>query len=268
MDILQVTVLALVQGITEFLPISSSGHLILASWLTAWPDQGRAFDVAVHGGSLCAVVGYFRTEIRAMLAAWLHSLSGNRLTPDARLAWLVIVATLPVLLAGALLQEPIEAYLRSALVIAAATMLFGVLLWWSDRTGLRDLDEYSLTWKSALIIGLAQALALIPGTSRSGITITAALFLGLERQAAARFSFLLSVPTIGAASVLLMAELVQQTSAIDGYSILLGAVFSGLSAYLCIHFFLRALQHVGMLPFMLYRLCLGIVIIIVFYAFA
>ena len=186
MDILQIVILALVQGLTEFLPISSSAHLILVPVLTDWPDQGLAFDVAVHAGTLTAVVLYFRRELARMLVEWLASFKGG-LTPDARLAWAVLIGTIPVGLAGLIFKDVIETQLRSPMVIAVATIVFGLLLWYADSTGKRSKNEYGLLLRDVLIIGLAQALALIPGTSRSGITITAALMLGLNREADARF---------------------------------------------------------------------------------
>ena len=174
MDMLQIVILALVQGLTEFLPISSSAHLILVPILTDWPDQGLAFDVAVHAGTLTAVVAYFRRELARMLVEWLVSFRG-RLTPDARLAWAVLIGTIPVGLAGLLFKDVIETQFRSPMVIAAATIVFGALLWVADISGRRNRDEYALSLLDVLVIGLAQALALIPGTSRSGITITAGL---------------------------------------------------------------------------------------------
>ncbi len=172
MDFVQVTVLAVVQGLTEFLPISSSAHLILVPVLTGWPDQGLAFDVSVHVGTLAAVVWYFRDELWAMAEAWIRSLRGVP-SPDARLAWGVLLGTIPVGLAGLLFGDFIEARLRSPLVIAAATLVFGLALGWADWAGRRERDEHQLRWTDVLWIGLAQSVALIPGTSRSGITIVA-----------------------------------------------------------------------------------------------
>ena len=264
MDSIQIITLALVQGLTEFLPISSSAHLILVPILTGWEDQGLVFDVAVHVGTLSAVMWYFRRSIGNMIVAWLGSLSGKGLNTDARLAWAVIVATIPVGLVGVVFRDPIELYLRSPLVIAAATIVFGLLLWWADRYGAQRRDEQSMGWMDVLIIGLAQVLALIPGTSRSGITITAGLALGLTRSAAARFSFLLSIPTIMAAGGLATVDLLQQPTAVQWSVLLLGVVVSAVSAYLCIYYFLRLLERLGMWPFVLYRLVLGIGLLILF----
>lgn len=263
MDLLQIAVLALVQGLTEFLPISSSAHLILVPVLTAWNDQGLAFDVAVHVGTLVAVVAYFRSELSAMTGAWIRSW-GGRLSPEGRLAWGVLVGTVPAGLAGLLFGDLIEGYLRSPLVIATTTVLFGLLLWWSDVQGARTRDEYSLSWRDVLVIGCAQALALVPGTSRSGITMTAGLALGLSREGAARFSFLLSIPIIVLAGGWETLRLIQQPSAPHWGALIMGVALSALSAYLCIHLFLRLINRIGMLPFVIYRLLLGAFLFVVF----
>jgi undecaprenyl-diphosphatase len=255
MDTLQLILLALIQGITEFLPISSSGHLILPSEILGWPDQGLAFDVAVHVGSLLAVLGYFRSDIINLIQAWFVSLKGPA-SNDSRLAWYVIWATVPAGLAGLLFNDFIEQHLRTVLVIAATTMVFGVLLGLADLKGSRQTSLTSMNWKQALLIGCAQALALIPGTSRSGITITAALALGLERQAAARFSFLLSIPLITLSGGYKGVELLGQNNIAWG-DIFLGVVVAAVSAALCIHLFLKWIDRVGMWPFVVYRLLLA-----------
>ncbi len=263
MDIFQIVVLALVQGLTEFLPISSSAHLILVPVLTDWPDQGLAFDVAVHAGTLTAVVLYFRRELARMFVEWFASFKG-RLTPDARLAWAVLIGTIPVGLAGLMFKDLIETQLRSPMVIAVATIVFGLLLWYADRTGKRSKNEYGLSLRDVLIIGVAQALALIPGTSRSGITITAGLMLGLKRKAAARFSFLLSIPVIFLAGSFETVDYLSTASISDAQPLLIGALISAVSAYACIHYFLKLLDRIGMLPFVAYRLVLGVVLVVLF----
>ncbi|MDX1443800.1 MAG: undecaprenyl-diphosphate phosphatase, partial [Gammaproteobacteria bacterium] len=179
MDFLQTIILAIIQGLTEFLPISSSAHLILVPVLTGWSDQGLAFDVAVHVGSLAAVMLYFRRDIVNVTVAGLRSLKTRRVEGDARLAWAIVLGTIPVGLAGLLFADFIEANLRSALVIATTTIVFGLLLWVADRHGATGRNEHQLRWVDILVIGVAQALALIPGTSRSGITMTAGLLMGL-----------------------------------------------------------------------------------------
>ena len=263
MDIIQVVVLALIQGLTEFLPISSSAHLILVPVISDWPDQGLAFDVAVHAGTLTAVIMYFRKELKKMFVEWLGSLRGRH-TPDSRLAWAVLFGTIPVGLAGLLFKDIISGHLRTPLVIAAATIFFGLLLWIADRNKKLIRDEHSLKWKDVLIIGIAQAIALIPGTSRSGITITAALMLGLNRQAAARFSFLLSIPVIVLAGGVETLEYLQVASAQDINYLIIGAMISALSAYACIHYFLKLIEKMSMMPFVVYRMILGAVLIAMF----
>lgn len=257
METLHIVVLALIQGITEFLPISSSGHLILPSGLLGWPEQGLAFDVAVHVGTLVAVVGYFRKDIIQLINAWCLSTFKQQHSHDSRIAWYVVLATIPAGLAGLLFDDFIESNLRTTLVIALTTIGFGVLLGWSDRVADKQTkDLRDLTVTIVLIIGIAQAIALIPGTSRSGITITAALFCGLHREAAARFSFLMAIPIIvlsgGYKGLQLLGE--DQVNWLDmGLGILIAAV----SAYLCIHYFLKFINTIGMMPFVIYRLLLG-----------
>ena len=264
MDLIQIIVLAIVQGLTEFLPVSSSAHLILAPRLFGWQDQGLVFDVAVHAGSLLAVVYYFRRQLVSMTREWLASLINRRLTPDARLAWAVLFGTIPVGVVGVLGESFIENTLRSPLVIAWATIGFGALLWWADSRGAREREEHGMTWRDVVIIGAAQALALIPGTSRSGITITAGLACGLTREAAARFSFLLSIPVILAATGQQSLSLARSGGAVPWPELAVAMVLSAISAYLCIHWFLKLLSRIGMTPFVIYRLILGVVLIIVF----
>lgn len=263
MDWLHLGLLALVQGLTEFLPISSSAHLILLPRLAGWSDQGLAFDVAVHVGTLSAVLWYFRRELLPMAQDWLGSLRGRH-TPDSRIAWAVLFGTIPVGMAGLLFNDLIESHLRSPLVIAATTIGFGVLLWWADWAGRRERDEHAITWRDVLVVGVAQAIALIPGTSRSGITMTAALFMGLDRVGAARFSFLLSIPVIVLAGGLETLKLIRTSEAVAWGDLILGAVISALSAYLCIRLFIALLQRIGMAPFAIYRLLLGAVLLVLF----
>ena len=263
MDLIQIVVLALVQGLTEFLPISSSAHLILVPIISDWQDQGLAFDVAVHAGTLIAVVTYFRKEISKMFVEWLGSLKGKH-TEDSKLAWAVLVGTIPVGLAGLLFKDFISGNLRTPLVIATTTIVFGLLLWLADKTGQRSRDEHQLSWKDILLIGVAQAIALIPGTSRSGITITAALLLGLSRQAAARFSFLLSIPVIVLAGGVETLDYLKVASSSDARDLLMGAMISAISAYACIHYFLKLLERIGMMPFVIYRLVLGLALFAVY----
>jgi undecaprenyl-diphosphatase len=263
MTLIQIIVLAVVQGLTEFLPISSSAHLILVPVISDWPDQGLAFDVAVHVGTLSAVVWYFRHEVISMTRDWSASCVQKKTVGDSRLAWAVIIGTIPVGLAGLLFHDFVDTVLRSPLVIAWATIGFGLLLWWADAQGKRQRDEHTLSWKDIIIIGMAQVLALIPGTSRSGITMTAGLMLGLTRNGAARFSFLLSIPTILLAGGYKGLKLLGDGN-VDWATIILGTLLSALTAYLCIHVFLKVLERIGMLPFVIYRLVLGVVLLYLF----
>jgi undecaprenyl-diphosphatase len=261
MDTIHAVILALVQGLTEFLPISSSAHLILVPVLVDWPDQGLAFDVAVHFGTLSAVVLYFRHQLWAMTRSWFGSLVTRNPDEEARLAWAVLLGTIPLGLFGLLLADAVETYLRSPVVIAVATMLFGLLLWYADVHGSQTRCEYRLSAGRVAIIAFAQALALIPGTSRSGITITAGLLVGLDRKAAARFSFLLSIPAILMAAGYEGSKLLSGEHPVEWVPILLGVSVSAVSAYACIHYFLKLLDRIGMLPFVWYRLVLGAVLL-------
>ena len=191
---------------------------------------------------------------------------GGRWDADAKLAWAVVVGTLPVAIAGFVIaKDSLETQLRGPLTIATATILFGLALWWADAAGKRRRDEHQIGWGDAVLIGLAQALALIPGTSRSGITITAGLALGLTRAAAARFSFLLSIPAILGSGVLLLQDLLASPAPVAWGNLTLGTAVAALSAYACIHFFLKLLERTGMLPYVIYRLLLGGVLLLLFW---
>jgi undecaprenyl-diphosphatase len=258
MDWMQVWVLALVQGLTEFLPISSAAHLILVPVLTAWEDQGLAFDVATHVGTLAAIVAYFRHEVANVSAAWLRQVSGRGGSPESMLAWAVIFGTVPAGLGGLLFGGLIETHLRSPLVIAVATIVFALLLWYADTRRRGTRDEYGIRWRDVVFVGLAQALALIPGTSRSGITMTAALLLGFSRRAAARYSFLLAIPIIALAGAYETLKLLRAPpEAVDWGQLFVGAALAGIAAWLCVHWFLKLIERIGMLPFIVYRLLLG-----------
>lgn len=257
MTTFEIIFLALIQGLTEFLPISSSAHLILPSQILGWDDQGLAFDVAVHLGTLLAVVIYFRHEVVTLLQSWVGSFAGKH-NPESRLAWWIIIGTIPAGLFGLLAKDLIELYLRSAWVIAATTIIFGLLLWWADGQAKQVKDEYQLTWGNALFIGMAQALALIPGTSRSGITMTAGLMLGMQRESAARFSFLLSIPVIIMSGGYTALGLFNGEAVVNWPEMGWGVLISFVSAYLCITLFLNMISRMGMLPFVIYRLLLGI----------
>ena len=264
MDLVQALWLAIIQGLTEFLPISSSAHLILPSAILGWEDQGLAFDVAVHVGSLLAVLLYFKKDLALLLHAWFKTtFQGADTNPESRLLWFIVLATFPTAAVGLLAAEYIELHLRSIAVIATTTIVFGLLLGWVDWRHRGSLTIKEMSWKSAFLIGAAQVLALIPGTSRSGITITAALALGFDRSSAARFSFLMAIPIISLSGGYKALQLMSEESVAWG-TITLGAVVSGLTAYLCIHAFLRLIERIGMIPFVFYRLVLGMLLILVY----
>lgn len=257
MDPLHIVVLALIQGITEFLPISSSAHLLLPSELLGWPDQGLAFDVAVHVGTLGAVVIYFRRDVVSLTSGWFRQFGPQGATDDSHLAWMIILATIPAAVAGLFGHEIVETYARSTVVLATTTLVFGVLLGWADLRSNHRRHMLDMTWRFALIIGCAQAIALIPGTSRSGITMTAALMLGFSRMDSARFSFLMSIPIIILSGGYKGFELMTLPN-VDWTSIILGTLLSGVSAYLVIYVFLGFINRLSMLPFAVYRVFLGL----------
>jgi len=264
LDPIQAIVLAIVQGLSEFLPISSSGHLILVPHFLGWEDQGLAFDVAVHVGTLAAVLAYFRRPLAAMTQAWFASVFGGRHDENSRLAWCVIVGTIPVGLVGLTMGGLIEEHLRNPLFVAGTLSFFGVLMWLADKLGRQEKDEYAIGWKQALIIGCAQAMALMPGTSRSGITITAGLSLGLTRSAAARFSFLLAVPGIAMAGAYEGMKLISSGEPADWTAMAIGMVVSAVTGYACIAVLLKVIEKIGLLPFTLYRLLIAGLIVLHF----
>jgi len=258
-DWFQAIVLAMLQGLTEFLPISSSAHLVIPSLILNWPDQGLAFDVAVHVGTLLAVVGYYRSDLLQITSAWTSSVAGGPASDDSRLAWYIVCATVPAGLVGLLARDYIAAEFRSLPVIASTTLIFGLLLGVADRrSSANETSGVTLSLLIALLIGLAQAVALIPGVSRSGVTITAGLLMGLPRQAAARFSFLLSIPIIASAGALKSWDLYLTAIDVNWPMLAVGVLVSGVTAYLCIAWFLRLLDRVGMMPFVYYRIALAL----------
>ena len=267
MDLFQAIFLAIVQGLTEFLPISSSGHLIVPAVVFGWRDQGLAFDVAVHVGTLLAVLAYFRKDVISILNGWFAQVFKQVPSHEAQLGWAVIIGTLPAVIAGLLFGDLVGGYLRTIEVIATTSILFGLLLFYADRRGSKKLGIEGINWQLALLIGLAQAVALIPGTSRSGITITAALLLGFSRDSAARFSFLLSIPTILGAGLLMTIELVETDQVGMWQDLLIGAGFAAISAYLCIHWFLKLLDRIGFMPFVAYRVLFGCLLFWVAYGY-
>lgn len=255
----QALLLALIQGLTEFLPVSSSAHLILPEAVFGWTEQGVLIDVMAHFGTLFSVLLYFRKDVMEMIAG-LGDLVRRKLTRGAVLALNLIIATPPALIAGVLLASGgWDEALRSPTIIAAATIFFGVILWLSDVMAKADRDMDTLTWRGAVTMGLAQVIAFILGTSRSGITMTAGRAIGLSREGAARFSMLMSLPVIGAGGAYATLKLASEGS--DGGATLgQGLLVAGLSfvvAYAAIALFLKFVTKIGFFPFMVYRLALG-----------
>lgn len=265
MSLIQALILAVVQGLTEFLPISSSAHLALAPWLVGWKDQGLVFDIALHFGTLAAVLVYFFRDWVQIIAQGfgLRLGSNEELRSNPRLLWLLAAGTVPVALAGLLLEEYVETVFRHPVPIGVMLISVGILMGVADRVGKRRkrLGEIGLT--DCLVVGAAQALAVIPGTSRSGITITAALFREFDREAAARFSFLLSTPAIGGAALLALHKLLEQGGipAGMGAPFAAGILASALTGCLVIAFFLRFLRRHSLKFFVYYRVIFGIMII-------
>lgn len=261
MSLFQLFILALVQGITEFLPISSSGHLILVPEMTSWPDQGLAMDVAVHVGTLGAVLLYFRQDVSRVARGGLGFLGRSADAGDKRLFGHLIIATIPVVIAGLLLKlSGYDEALRSPLVIAAASIGFGIVLYAADMIASRTRQITTMTLGHAVALGLAQVLALVPGASRAGTTMTAARALGYTRPEAARFSMLMSIPTIIAAGTLLGLDVLKGGEAL-GLDALIGAALSFVSALAAIHFLMKWLEGASMTIFVIYRVLLGILLL-------
>lgn len=274
MDVIHILVLALVQALTEFLPISSSGHLVLASYFLGWEYQGIAFDLALHFGTLVAVLIYFRVDLAAIAREVLRWRPGQRMNALQRLGLGLGISTIPAVIVGASLGDAGALLLRHPLLIAANLIVFGLLLLWADHgerssrfkeaTADADFVEGAdavfarLTLRQALWIGAAQALALVPGTSRSGITLTAGLLLGLTRAAAARYSFLMSVPVMILAIVHSGWQLRRAPEAIAWGDFALGAAVSALAGLVVIHVFLGVIRRIGVQPFVIYRVLLGV----------
>lgn len=260
MNSLHAAVLGIVQGLTEVLPVSSSAHLIILPRLLHWPASGLTFDVALHLGTFIALALYFWRDIVELVVSFIARLSGRSLSDGAGLLpFFIIVGTIPAAVAGKALEEPIESIFRdNPLLIALFLMIFGLLLAFADTTGPKRWKLDRIDLKSALIIGLAQCLALVPGVSRSGITITAALFLGFSRETAARFSFLLSLPIVAGAAVLKLGHLVKTGIPADELTpMLIGIGTSAVFGYLSVAFLLRLVQGSSLYLFVWYRLLAG-----------
>ena len=261
-ELWQAALLGVVQGLTEFLPISSTGHLILVPALFGWRGgvvDSLQFDVALHLGTLIALLAVFWRDWLALIAAALTSLGRRSLAdPQARLAWLIVLGTVPGVVAGALLEQHVETTLRSPLVIGAAMVVVALVLALLDRLGRQTRDEHSLGAAGALAIGIGQAVALIPGVSRSGSTIATGLGLGLTRASAARFSFLLSTPIIAGALAKEGLDVARQGLGGGETTVFAaGIVSAGVSGYLCIRFLLAYLRHHSLMPFVIYRILAG-----------
>lgn len=255
-DFIQIIVLALIQGITEFLPISSSGHLILVPAITGWKDQGVLTDMVTNVGSLAAVIIYFWRDVVAMLRGTADLLQ-RRMTAHARLISNVAVGTVPIVVVGlSMKMTGLDDHIRSATLVAVNAIVFGILLYAADAYGLMTRTVRDMNWVSALVIGVAQAFSLSPGTSRSGITMTAARALGFNRLEAARFSFLLSIPANGAASALVIGDAIKNGEPITG-SVIMTGVLTFFVALMAIAFLMRMLRTMSFLPFVIYRVILG-----------
>lgn len=265
MTIEQIIVLAVVQGITEFLPISSSGHLILIPNLMHWPDQGIVVDVMTHLGTLLAVLIYFWRDVWRLILGTLELFKG-KVTDDGRLAIYIVLATIPAILFGIVLKEYGYADLeRNVAVVAWNTILYGILMLIADRIGPQERTIANMTLGSALIIGVAQALALIPGTSRSGVTMTAARFLGFTRPDAARFSFLLAIPATAGAIVFTVGDAFASGEGVtmDAVYCAILTFFAGIAA---IAFLMNLIRRISFLPFVLYRMVLGGFLLVMLYS--
>lgn len=266
MSLFTLFLLALIQGITEFLPISSSGHLILLPSLMGTEDQGQAIDVAVHVGTLGAVILYFWRDVKAAIAGTPRLLTGRIDTPGAKLAFLLVIATIPVILFGLFLEiTGIYDSLRSIAVIGWTMLIFGLVLYWADQTG--GTEKHSNDWslRDAIVMGLWQAIALIPGTSRSGITITAARYLGYDRESAARVAMLMSIPTIIASGVFAGAEVIATADAQTARDGAIAAALSFIAALGALVLMFKLLKSVSFTPYVIYRVILGVVLLIVAY---
>ncbi|HEY9163574.1 MAG TPA: undecaprenyl-diphosphate phosphatase [Magnetovibrio sp.] len=267
MPLLHIIVLALVQGFTEFLPISSSGHLVLVPVFADWQDQGIMIDVAVHVGTLGAVMAYLWRDIANMLDGLWRMIKGKGINDGVKLAFFLVLGTLPVIGAGYWMNKAVPGGIRSIEVIGWATLGFGVLLWVVDRFGLTVRRMEHLKLNDVLIIGVAQVLALIPGTSRSGITMAAGRMLGMERPDCARFSMLLSIPTIVGAGVLKGLELYQSNDPMQMADAMTAAGLAFVSAIIAIVLMMAWLKRASFTPFVLYRVALGSFLLLVAYGF-
>jgi len=266
MPFFHLLILALIQGLTEFLPVSSSAHLILLPALTGAEDQGITLDVAVHVGTLLAVILYFRKDVGLALRGALDVLRGNRTSDGARLAILLVVATIPVVIAGFILKVTgLADAMRSIVVIGWAMLLFGLVLYWTDQRGGTEKEMRGWSLREAIVLGIWQALALIPGTSRSGATISGARLLGYGREQAARISMLMSIPTIIASGSLLALDVVGQADWEMAKYAGIAAAMAFVAALFALTLMMRLLRSVSFTPYVIYRIVLGVVLLFVAY---
>ena len=267
MPLLHLFIVAMIQGLTEFLPVSSSGHLILLPQLTGLQDQGQVIDVAVHVGTLFAVILYFWADVRTALAGLPRLLIGRLDTPGARLAFCLIIATIPVILFGLFLKlTGLDDAMRSTAVIGWTMLIFGIVLYWADQTGAETEDDQNWSTRHAWIMGAWQAIALIPGTSRSGITISAGRYLGYSRAGAARLAMLMSIPTIFASGTLLGLEVAVTADAAAAKDAAIAAVFAFAAALLALTLMMRLLRSVSFTPYVIYRVILGVILLWIAYS--
>ena len=264
LDLLQIISLALMQGLTEFLPISTSAHLVLPSMLLGWPMQGLVLDVALHFGSLLAVIAYFRQDLLHFGAGLWRWIREGQADVYVRLMAQVVTATIPILALGVLLRDWIEPRPRSLVLIAATAIGFALLMWVADtRVERSGTTEFELSWRDALLIGLLQMLAIVPGASRSGITITAGLLLGMSREAASRFAFLLAIPTILGTTTLGTIGAIRADLDVVWVDALTAVAVSAAVSFASIHYFLKWVERTGMAPYVAYLLAVGAVLLAV-----
>ncbi|MDB6096471.1 MAG: Undecaprenyl-diphosphatase [Francisellaceae bacterium] len=260
----QTTTLAFIQGLTEFLPVSSSAHLILIPRFLGWQDQGLAFDVAVHFGTLFALIYYFYSDLKSLVKGFFSEVKDSRISKNTRFVFFIVVATIPVGLIGLLAKGFVENHLRYPYVVALSTLFFGLILGIADKFSKKNRHSNDIKIIDAIGIGLMQAFALIPGTSRSGITLSAGLFMGLTRETSARFSFLLSIPVIVLAGGLEAFHLIKTMNSIPWLNLAWGIIISFTVGLTTIHFFLKFVNKAGLIPFVIYRIFLSLILFISF----
>jgi undecaprenyl-diphosphatase len=267
MSILQAIVFGILQGVTEFLPVSSTAHLILLPWALHWPDPGLSFDVALHLGTLVALLIYFREDWIALIGSALGIIRGRTQAPDARLVMFIIVATIPGAIAGALFEHKVEDALRDPQVVALMLIGMALVLLIAEWVGHRKKGLDDITWSDAITVGISQAFAIIPGVSRSGVTITAGLFKNFKRDTAAKFSFYLSTPIIGGAVAKKTLDIIKEHAGLEQMApFAVGIIVSGIVGYLSIAFMMRYLQTHNTYVFVIYRIVLGIAVLLAFWS--